>query len=181
MSMCNAHAIPSLLSPADCNAILVNLPSLSRSEVVDEDGKIHTSHSRTCWDGWIYPTAEWKWLTDKMLAAIHTANDAHYGFDITSIEALQVLRYRPLQMFAPHFDNNAPTVASRKLTLVTQLSPPSAYVGGRLHVFGSASGYYSKGQGDGIVFPPYLLHAALPVLLGTRYALVVWARGPHWR
>ena len=35
-----------------------------------------------------------------------------------------------------------------------------------------------RGQGDCVVFPSYMAHSVYPVVKGSRYALVAWARGP---
>ena len=180
---CFANRIPTVLDQAECRIILKHyIPELTRSQTINTDGTLNTDYARTCSDGWLYPTTDNKWLFDKLWAEGMAANLSNYQFDITTLDALQVLRYRPGQWFLPHFDNNGPSVRSRKLTLVVQLSDPASYIGGGLIVFGSdGSRYRTKAQGDGMIFPSHALHMAMPVLWGTRYALVAWFEGPPLR
>lgn len=182
MKLCWAHRIDAVLTPVECRRILANLPELTRSGVIGPGGAHQIDRARTCSDGWISSEPEWAWLHEKIRAGIDHANAARYRFDINYVEPLQVLRYRPGQFYLPHFDNNAKSVETRKLTLVVQLSESTAYLGGGLHVFGTPRKLYrTKTIGAGTIFPSYLMHTALPVILGTRYALVAWAHGPAWR
>ncbi|CAB5220393.1 Oxoglutarate/iron-dependent dioxygenase [uncultured Caudovirales phage] len=180
---CFAQRLPRVLSPDQCKIVIeAHLPTLTRSQTISTDGTLNTDYARNCSDGWLFPSSSTQWLFDIMWREGLAANLAHYHFDITDLTALQVLRYRPLQWFLPHFDSNGPAVNRRKLTLVTQLSSPWSYLGGSLSVYGTPSSRYkTRAQGDGMIFPSHALHAANPVLLGTRYALVAWFEGPPLR
>jgi PKHD-type hydroxylase len=179
---CFANMIPNVFSPSECEMILLShMPPLERSQTVEPDGTLHTDYGRNCYDGWLYENDATRWLFNRLWAEGIAAN-ANYEFEITSLKAIQILRYRPGQWFLPHFDNNGPPVRSRKLTLVVQLSDPKSYWGGGLTVFGTpGSRYRTKARGSGIIFPSHALHMASPVLYGTRYALVAWFEGPPLR
>lgn len=182
MEHCFANPIPGLLTNKECNQVLRHIPKLSASRVLRADGTPARTFGRTCSDGWLFRDESTTWLFDRFMAAAELLNNAHYGYDISEIRALQVLRYRPLQRFDAHFDSNNEHVRRRKLTIVCQLSKPSDYLGGRLKVYGSPySRYFSKAQGDGMIFPSHAYHAARPVLFGTRYALVAWVEGEPLR
>lgn len=71
----------------------------------------------------------------------------------------------------------------RKLSVVVQLTSPSAYQGGNFEfseVQSPKPEHWGK-QGSILVFPSYLTHRVTEVTEGTRYSLVSWVRGPRWR
>ena len=67
--------------------------------------------------------------------------------------------------------------ATRKLTIVTMLTPPEAYEGGNL-LFLDKGEPMRPAQGSTVIFPPYMAHKVEPVTRGSRYTLVAWAHGP---
>ncbi len=69
---------------------------------------------------------------------------------------------------------------NRKLSCVIALSDPADYEGGEFYL-GYRSDPFKFSKGDVIVFPSFQLHKVAPVTRGTRYTLVSWAEGPHWR
>ena len=67
--------------------------------------------------------------------------------------------------------------ASRKLTMVIQLSDPSEYEGGQLELFEDIQ--IPKQKGLVAMFPSFgNYHRVTPVLSGTRKVLVAWIWGP---
>ena len=70
----------------------------------------------------------------------------------------------------------------RKISTVTQLSPPSNYDGCRLHLFTSQDQEMQHVEaGDTILFPSYLPHCVTPITRGVRYSLVSWVMGPAFQ
>lgn len=67
----------------------------------------------------------------------------------------------------------------KKVSLVIQLSHPDDYDGGVLEVEGRDP--TPRVQGLAVAFPAFAFHRVTPVTRGMRFALVVWALGPHWR
>jgi PKHD-type hydroxylase len=63
-----------------------------------------------------------------------------------------------------------------------QLTNPNEYKGGDLILhLGNEPTILSKEQGKLYAFPSYTLHEVTPVTKGTRYSLVAWITGPHFK
>ncbi|NBW21966.1 MAG: 2OG-Fe(II) oxygenase, partial [Caulobacteraceae bacterium] len=77
-----------------------------------------------------------EWLYSYVAAVTDEVNREHYQFDITDMQQLQVLRYRPGQWFRWHFDAIESQKDIRKMTMVINLSPARGYIGGGLQVDG---------------------------------------------
>jgi PKHD-type hydroxylase len=59
-----------------------------------------------------------------------------------------------------------------------QLTPPEEYSGGNLELsFKPQPARASRGLGDCVVFPSYVLRRVVPMESGTRHALVQWFHG----
>jgi PKHD-type hydroxylase len=72
--------------------------------------------------------------------------------------------------------------ASRKLSVVLQLSDPSEYEGGELQILTSGQAIsIQKKRGLITVFPAWTLHQVTPVVKGTRQTLVTWISGPQFK
>jgi len=71
----------------------------------------------------------------------------------------------------------------RKVSCSVQLTAPDQYEGCDLHIRNkrNSMSLYPRTQGSIIVFPSYAHHAVTPLTSGTRYAMVGWFMGPHWR
>jgi PKHD-type hydroxylase len=65
---------------------------------------------------------------------------------------------------------------------VIQLSEPDEYVGGDLEIMaGSDHTKISRGKGNVIIFPSFLLHRVVPLIRGNRKSLVLWVGGGHYK
>lgn len=153
---------------------------------VDDDG-IRRSETT-----WITPDdASW-WIFEKLAKVVERAN-RRYGFDLSGFgEDLQYTVYRaPGGFYAWHQDGLDGPLATRKLSLVVQLSDPADYVGGELQFFEVYEEYEpeelaafaaaSAARGSVVAFPAFELHRVLPVREGVRRSLVSWVTGPRFR
>ena len=76
---------------------------------------------------------------------------------------------------------------SRKISMTFQLSDEDEYTGGDLIITtgitdkGSLGYPISRKQGSATAFPSYYKHQVNEIKTGTRYSLVAWVHGPHWK
>lgn len=161
------------------------LEGIDGSEVADETIR----SSRTAW---IAPQDDTWWIFDKLATVAARAN-RRYGFDLTGFdEDLQFTHYdEPGAFYSWHQDGLDGGVATRKLSLVLQLSEPEGYEGAELQLFDVAEDFdrdelidftaASMARGSVIVFPSFEYHRVLPLRSGVRQSLVAWVSGPHFR
>lgn len=130
------------------------------------------------------------WLYDRIAQKITSANRDYYQFDLTGLlEPIQFLKYTVAENggqnghYIWHQDAGAGSMGNRKLSLVVQLSPVSAYEGCRLSWFGEYGAQESPAvdQGEAVIFPSYVPHMVSSITKGVRYALVAWVHGPRFR
>jgi len=141
---------------------------------------------------WITPDDDTWWIFEKLAKVAERAN-RHYGFELTGFgEDLQYTVYRaPGGFYTWHQDGLDGPLATRKLSLVVQLSDPSDYVGGELQFFEVYEEYEpedlaaftaaASARGSVVAFPAFELHRVLPVRDGVRRSLVSWVSGPRFR
>lgn len=132
---------------------------------------------------WINKTQETAWVFEKLGHIASALNAKYYRFDLTGFgEPLQLTNYDQSEqgMYGWHQDYNAQ--ASRKLSLVLQLTDPSQYEGGNLQVItGGQPQTVRKQRGLVAAFPSYVLHQVTPVTSGNRQSLVAWVSGPAFK
>ena len=177
-AVCEAN----VLTQGQCNMIRddAEVMGMKRSHVMNKDGTTKRSFTRTCSSCWVPFAPHHKWMYEVVRNVASDLNDEHYKFDITGIQQLQILRYRPGQFFLPHFDTF--DGGDRKLTMVINLSDPSEFLGGGLRVECDLHNQKDvKKLGSATIFPTYIRHQALPVLWGSRWVLVAWLTGGQWR
>lgn len=137
-----------------------------------------------------FDTEDSAWLYERIAQRVGWANDAMYQFDLSGlIEPIQFLKYTPAQGELPnghytwHVDFGEGAMATRKLSLVIQLSPGHAYDGCEFRMYSDRGpqelGY--RGQGEAFMFPSWTPHSVAPITRGVRYALVAWVHGPRFR
>jgi len=155
------------------------------AEVIDDEIR----RSRTAW---IPPDDDSWWIYDKLGVIAERAN-RRYGFDLTGFgEDLQFTVYdEPGAFYSWHQDGLDGEVASRKLSIVVQLSSPETYRGSEVQWFEVAEDYDEEQLascteqcqqiGAALVFPAFEYHRVLPLRSGTRYSLVAWVSGPPFR
>jgi len=173
---------PNVLTQGQCNMIRddAEIMGMKRSHVMKKDGTTKASFTRTCSSCWVPFAAHHKWMYEVVRNVASDLNEEHYRFDITGIQQLQILRYRPGQFFLPHFDTF--DGSDRKLTMVINLSDPSEFLGGGLRVECDMQNKKDvKKLGSATIFPAYIRHQALPVFFGSRWVLVAWLTGGQWR
>lgn len=132
---------------------------------------------------WINKTQDTAWVFEKLGHIASALNAKYYRFDLTGFgEPLQLTNYDQSEqgMYGWHQDYNAQ--ASRKLSLVLQLTDPSQYEGGNLQVItGGQPQTVRKQRGLVAAFPSYVLHQVTPVTSGNRQSLVAWVSGPAFK
>ncbi|MGI3183823.1 2OG-Fe(II) oxygenase [Nioella aestuarii] len=135
---------------------------------------------------WLDEVEGSNWVMDKIIALVREANRQVYGYDLTDFsESAQVARYGADRQghFDWHSDIGDGRLASRrKLTMVVQLSVPSAYSGGQLELMpGAGTVTADTAQGAATIFPSFVLHRVTPVTDGERRSLTIWCHGPAFR
>jgi PKHD-type hydroxylase len=176
---------PNVLSAEEC-ARLISMPLPVADALVDardpgnplksEAGKLDYTTRRTRIKP-IPPDPSTAWVFQRLRRLAEQANQQAFHFRLSDDMSLDVLEYGPDGFFDWHVDIGSGMFSTRKLTLVTALTPPEAYTGGDLH-FADGGGPLRLAQGTTAIFPSYLLHKVEPVLTGTRHTLVAWIHGP---
>jgi PKHD-type hydroxylase len=170
-----------VFTPEECQKIIELGKEFNDATVNSgENGKInkHIRDSRTCWLNW---SQETDWIFQKLSQVVLDANNHFWNFQLTGfLEPLQLTHYSVDQFYNWHTDNGGGNFSKRKLSLVVQLTDPSAYEGGELELMPPKT-TVNKEQGTVIVFPSYVTHRVLPVLSGERHSLVAWVSGDPYR
>ena len=114
------------------------------------------------------------------------ANNEVWRLDLTGFNMLNdnpnILRYKAEENghYDWHFDYGA-AFSNRKISFSIQLSDPSDYDGGILEIAGMPPNEETRKKGTIIMFPSYVRHRVTPVTRGTRYCIVGWVHGPHFK
>jgi PKHD-type hydroxylase len=131
----------------------------------------------------LFPNEITNWIFARLAGVINEMNNQFFRFDLHGMDqGLQFTRYTaPGQHYDWHKDGGYNT-ATRKLSVVVQLSNPKGYKGGDLQFkFGRTDTTVPKQRGLVTLFPSYALHRVKPVTQGTRYSLVAWVSGPPFK
>jgi len=128
------------------------------------------------------------WLTDRLIEGLALLNRRWFDFALMGFdEGFQLLRYDGAAESGDFYDwhidiGRKGLNASRKLSLVLQLSDPADYEGGALEVNADGTPVAQpRARGALTAFPSYMLHRVTPVTEGRRYSLAAWAHGPAFR
>jgi len=177
---------PNVLTPAECQWLIdLPLPSADAAIEVRADDPAHKGESlvnygvRRTRIKAIPPTPESTWVFQRLASLVQRVNQATFRFQLDGQMSVDVLEYDPTGYFDWHVDLGPGIFATRKLSMVTFLTPPEAYEGGNL-CFMDQGDPLRLPQGTTAIFPSYLLHKVEPVTRGTRYTLVSWAHGPSF-
>ena len=158
----------------------------------DDGAEVSDETIRRSKTAWIAPDDDTWWIYDK-LARIAERSNRRYGFDLTAFgEDLQFTTYdEPGAFYTWHQDGLDGGVATRKLSIVVQLSDPEDYLGGEVQFFEVADDYddeqldhytaLTRRRGSALVFPSFEYHRVLPLRSGMRHSLVAWVSGPPFR
>ena len=140
-----------------------------------------------------------QWVIDLIWPFMLKANEAaSWNFDIKSVEAIQVTKYKTNGFYGWHSDGCADCLSTydmpenkflhgnaRKLSMTILLN--DNYHGGEFQFAVSRNGAVDietpnfKNSGSVIVFPSFSWHQVTPVTKGTRYSLVAWFVGPPFK
>lgn len=183
---------PRLFGPRQCERIIQaglsaeREPGLVAAGADDEENHL----ARIADIAWLTPAAEHQWIFTKLAGVVERANRI-FQFDLTGFtEEAQFTCYDSKGAFYDwHQDGLEGELASRKLSMVVQLSAPSDYRGGELELFSLACepglqeawAEELRVQGTVIVFPAFEFHRVTPIKSGRRYSLVCWIGGPPFR
>ena len=121
-------------------------------------------------------------LAERVMGVCTDANEFWWGFDLSHIEELNVLRYREGHEYFTHVDL-APRRPLLKLSVVVLLSNPDEFTGGRFEVMAGSEVFWDVPlqQGSVLVFPSFLPHRVTKVESGERWSLATWVEGPRFR
>lgn len=192
-----AHVVvPGVFSAAQCRRI-VDLGLAAGTEPAGLETGSDGSDTAGALDGsirsssvaWIPRGPESEWIHTALEDTAHQVNQ-RYGFELAGIEEeLQFTVYdRPGSFYTWHQDGLDAGVTRRKLSLVVQLSPGSAYRGASLEFFAlheeppsSQPRRSPVPRGAVVAFPSFEYHRVTPLRSGTRFSLVAWVGGPPFR
>lgn len=177
------------LTPAECNRVIkyaqrnydLQPATVGHGGSSRIDPKLRTSQIR-----WLdRADVELYWLFARVERMALQANANAFGFDLSGFCEIQFTEYHGANAdhYDWHQDNNwrIQKPFDRKLSMVMNLSDPNGYDGGMLELRGDPIHENFRNQGSAIFFPSFLWHKANPVTRGTRYSLVTWIQGPHFR
>ena len=176
----NALSVP-VFSADECERIIAIGNGLTAAKPhAAGSGGLQRLTQRVCSVAHMPHTNETAWIHERLYSVAEDLNRDIWKFELAALEMPQFITYRFLNHFARHMDSGVPQFSLRKLTISVQLTDPSAYGGGNLHVWArNKDRQASRKRGDGMVFPSHLWHRASPVLWGQRQALVAWVTGTH--
>jgi PKHD-type hydroxylase len=127
------------------------------------------------------------WIKKWFDQLFYTANlNAGWNFQFDRYESFQFTEYKKTQHYGWHPDSSfaKPNELTRKLSGIILLSDPNDYVGGEIEFRtykGDIIKIGKKPKGTVIIFPSFVYHRVKPVKSGTRYSLVIWARGENFK
>jgi PKHD-type hydroxylase len=185
---------PELFSAEECDLILDLARELPvEHAALEGHGGVDTDESlRSASIAWMPRDEASSWIFERLAAVCDAANE-DYGFDLRGFdEDLQFTTYdRPGAFYTWHQDGLDAPVATRKLSIVVQLSDPSHYEGADLELFQVVEDYdeaeleefrrCTRRRGTAVVFPAFEYHRVTPLRSGTRHSLVCWVGGPPFR
>ena len=122
------------------------------------------------------PELPYAWIFQRLGKLSHDTNQRAWRFQLSDMLTVQILEYSPQGFFDWHTDLGSGVYSTRKLSMVTFLTPPEDYEGGNL-CFMDGGPPYRLAQGTTVIFPSYLLHRVEPVTRGNRFTMVSWIHG----
>lgn len=189
---------PGLLTPKECQDIIDIWPTLERGKATTTNDRElllnkeeYGSDIRRGTTAFPPSTRIPHW--DKIISAINNYN-IEQQINVNGVYEVQMAKYVKGDYFHKHQDTSVKqwsrmvqNDSTRKLSISINLSAPEDYTGGELIFFtektetGSNGIAMNKQQGTLMAFPSYCEHQVNAVEHGTRFALVVWAKGPYWK
>lgn len=177
---------PNVLTPEECRWLIdVPLPSseaaveVRGSDASDQaESRVNYGVRRTRIKA-IPPMPGCIWIFRRLGALVQQANQQAFHFQLDGQMSVDVLEYDPDGFYDWHVDLGPGIFSTRKLSMVTFLTPPEEYEGGDL-CFMDKGDPLRLPQGTTVIFPAYMIHKVEPVTKGTRHTLVSWAHGPSF-
>lgn len=185
---------PQVFDADECDRILEIGASLlpDTAGLESDDGPVADGAIRRASIAWLRRDHDSEWIHQRLESVCDDANE-RYRFDLAGFdEDLQFTTYdEPGAFYTWHQDGLDGPVAHRKLSLVVQLSDPTAYEGADLELFQVTADLVedelrkfrqlTRRRGTAVVFPAFEYHRVTPLLSGARHSLVSWASGPPFR
>ena len=178
-ALCRMLVVPAAFRPEECDAVLALAAAVVPvpGEVIERSGPAARRRSEV---RWLPHGPDTAWLYARIPLLASRLNDAHWGFALGGVEAIQVARYADGAHYDWHVDLGPGMASLRKLSVSIQLSAGDAYEGGALE-FPDGPETLGRGRGDAIVFPSFMHHRVAPVTAGERWSVVAWIVGPPFR
>ena len=169
-----------IFSPEECARIRALRGEVKEGDILGDDPKAAYRSSKV---SWIRPSEESNWLFQKCAGVCGQVNAERFKMDLAGYtEPLQLAEYGPDNHYDWHLDFGGGRFSIRKLSFIVQLSDPADYEGGAVEIMAANKPVtFPRGQGTVIAFPSFVLHRVAPVTSGTRFSLVGWIGGPHYR
>ncbi len=120
------------------------------------------------------------WLYQKLMNIVNETNKKYFNFDLAELRDVRINQYLENETLGYHTDITHGTSSTRKLSILTFLSEPDEYKGGKLN-WQPALPEFVQEKGSVVIFPAFIIHEVEPVTKGTRFSLVAWAHGQHFR
>lgn len=196
------YAVSHLLDPDQCAAIIAHAEQSGKfaaAQVGRQNGDVGVEEEYCVAQMAMFQRGELPYdIVDDTFRYIPTSLDKlneRYLFDLfpmrnvhkrQRMSCVSVMRYDAKDggKFHPHIDvAGLPGADCRKLTVVVPLNDPASYEGGRLIIdtgerFDAFDGIV---PGQAVTLCSMTMHGVTPVTQGTRYSLVFFLRGPHFR
>lgn len=169
-------------TPEECDRIveIAKKQYAVKAKVGTDENSGYKEEIRRVDNYYIYPKEENKWIFDKIVAAVSTANKEYYKFELLGItHELQLLHYKSDEsgFYDWHVDVGNGPASKRKLSVVVMLTDPNEYEGGQLKINNGTITDCINTKGSINMFPSYMMHTVTPVTKGNRWVLVVWVHG----
>ena len=182
-------AAPNVFTPEECTKIIgywdedVAIDAKTRPHGAQGNIKGDVSDTRVGKIQWLDAhEEEHYWILSRLAQAIIQINREAFGIIIDGMmDQMQLTRYLPGDKYTWHEDASNGIHRRRKLSFTLQLSDPSTFEGGGLEFNKGPIQEPGNQLGALAVFPSFLMHQAIEVTKGERWALVGWFSGPEWR
>lgn len=173
--------VPAVFTADECRRLVeLPLPTMeAKINVAGPESSAVQHDIRRTTDKPLPPDAEHAWVFERIGNLVRKINQASYKFLLNDHVTVNVLEYAPTGFYDWHIDLGIDVYATRKISLVTFLTPPEEYEGGEL-CFMDRGEPYKLAQGATVMFPSYLIHKVAPVTRGTRFSMVSWVHGPSF-
>jgi PKHD-type hydroxylase len=172
--------VKNVFSAIECEKIINLKGKKDHSYIGTESGQVLNFNSRRSTTNFININKHMTWVLDRLANVVTEANKNVFKFNVSVLNDFNILEYKAAGFVASHFDLGREDLSFRKLSLVTFLSDPDEYKGGKLF-FNHRESDFTQERGAVIIFPSYLYHQVETVSSGVRYTLVAWACGNPFR